>query len=178
MSTGSREQLAARCAFLARGFLSTDPEAVRQAATLLAAQERQAAENALAGDAAELEKEYVRLFLSPSGAPCPPWQSAYSEEGTLMGEPHASALEWYRSKGVEPVRESEPADHAGMLLAFYAHLLESQAPPEELAAFRQQHLMWLRQLSELVGEHARHPFYRLVAEMTRRVVDDSLPGSG
>lgn len=150
--------------------MSTEREMLRQAASRLDPVEQERAERALAGEATELEKEYVRLFLSPAGAPCPPWQSAYSQEGTLMGDAHASALEWYRSRGVEPARENEPADHAGLLLAFYSHLLESQTPEEDLAAFRDRHLTWLPMLCDLLLQHARHPFYRLLARMTRSFV--------
>jgi TorA maturation chaperone TorD len=128
-------------------------------------------EEALSGDPGELEKEYVRLFLSPSGAPCPLWQSAYSEEGLLMGDDHASALEWYRAHGLEPVHDTEPADHAGLLLAFYAHLLESDVSPADLAAFHKRHLSWLSQLCNRIAVHTQHPFYRLLATMTRELVE-------
>lgn len=160
-------ELAGRYRFVARGFLSADPEILRQAAAALDRREMALAEDALSGDPIELEKEYVRLFLNPAGAPCPLWQSAYSEEGVLMGEDHASALEWYRAYGLEPAHDTEPADHAGLLLAFYAHLLESGLSADDLAAFHQRHLSWLSQLCDRIAAHAHHPFYRLLATMTR-----------
>ncbi|MCL6506993.1 MAG: molecular chaperone TorD family protein [Bryobacteraceae bacterium] len=163
--------LAERCCFVARGFLTSDPEVLRQAAAALDRRELARVEEALSGDPGELEKEYVRLFLSPSGAPCPLWQSAYSEEGLLMGDDHASALEWYRAHGLEPVHDTEPADHAGLLLAFYAHLLESDVSPADLAAFHKRHLSWLSQLCNRIAVHTQHPFYRLLATMTRELVE-------
>ncbi len=177
-------ELACRCRFAARGFLSTDPEVLRQAAAPLDPHEMTLVEDALSGDPTELEKEYVRLFLSPAGAPCPLWQSAYSEEGILMGDDHASALQWYRAHGLEPAHDTEPADHAGLLLAFYAHMLESGLSADDLAAFHRRHLSWLSQLCDRIAAHAQHPFYRLLAMMTRQLVAGAseaaakLPGGG
>lgn len=49
-------------------------------------------QQALGGDAAALEREYVRLFLHPAGAPCPPWQSV----GPYEKRPCALGLELLR----------------------------------------------------------------------------------
>ncbi len=115
-------------------------------------------------DDQELQKEYVRLFLNPAGVPCPPWQSAQSEEHRLMGAAHLRALEWYRGEGVEPQSSNEPADHAGLLLLFYSHLLETGAPPGKLASFRTDHLVWIGEFCDCIRRQARQPFYRQLAE--------------
>jgi TorA maturation chaperone TorD len=115
-------------------------------------------------DDLEGQREYVRLFLSPNGAVCPPWQSVYmAAEGELprlMGTPHHSALQWYRRFGFEPSLESEPADHAGLLLLFYAHLIESGAPPEDLEAFSREHLSWLGAFGGKLQGEARLELYQ------------------
>ena len=112
-------------------------------------------------------REYYRLFLSPEGAPCPPWQSIYmSEEGQqprLMGSAHHSALEWYRRFGFEPALDNEPADHLGLLLLFYAHLLAADAPEPELAAYEAQHLAWVPRFLAKLEQHAVHPRFRALA---------------
>ncbi len=118
------------------------------------------------GDA-DAEREYVRLFLSPQGALCPPWQSIYmAEEGEtprLMGPAHHGALAWYRRFGFEPAIESEPADHAGLLLLFYAHLLQSDAGDEDLAGFSAAHLNWLSRLAARLRASTSDPAYLEVA---------------
>lgn len=121
-------------------------------------------------DDPEAELEYTRLFLNPQGAPCPPWQSVYmAEEGEkprLMGRSHHSALEWYRSHGFQPAIENEPADHLGLLLLFYAHLLAAGESDETLAKFEQQHLAWAARFTGKLKEHARHPrFVQLASDL-------------
>jgi len=113
-----------------------------------------------ATDPLELEREYVRLFLDPAGAPCPPWQSVYGEEPSLMGPAHKRALAWYRAEGIEPAKENEPADHAGLLLVFFARLLSSGTAADRLADFWRDHLEWLVGFCERIEAETAHPFYR------------------
>lgn len=123
-------------------------------------------------EAAELE--FYRLLLNPQGAPCPPWQSIYMEpEGDhprLLGPSHHSALNWYRRYGFEPAVESEPADHLGLLLLFYAHLLTSDQAEETLQLFEAQHLAWAPRFVEKLKGEARHPhFIQLAADLERHL---------
>jgi TorA maturation chaperone TorD len=109
------------------------------------------------------EADYTRLFLSPQGAACPPWQSVESpapgDTPRLLGQSHHSALAWYRRYGFEPSNESEPADHAGLLLLFYGRLLEAgQAGVAQ--AFREQHLGWLSGFGKKLEEAARSEAYQ------------------
>lgn len=161
------EELAPLAAFAGKAFLDSSAERLRALAAELGSVEF---EGALSGDPLELEREYVRLFLHPGGAPCPPWQSAHEEPPQLMGDSHRSALDWFRSEGVEPSLGNEPADHVGLLLTFYARLLESGAPEARLREFRARHLSWAAKLCELILAHTRHPFYRLLAELTGELV--------
>lgn len=115
----------------------------------------------------ELQREHTRLFFSPEGAACPPWQSVHSPEPTIMGETHHSAMGWYREAGVQPVAETEPADHVGLLLSFYAKLVEEGAPPETLARFRDEHLGWIPAFCERLEAASRLPFYQELARETR-----------
>ena len=121
-------------------------------------------------DDSDAEREYYRLFLSPEGAPCPPWQSIYmaaeGEQPRLMGPAHHSALQWYRRYGFQPALETEPADHLGLLLLFYARLLAAEAPEAELAAFEAQHLAWATRFVTKLEQNAKHPrFQALAAEL-------------
>jgi putative dimethyl sulfoxide reductase chaperone len=103
-------------------------------------------------------REHVRLFLNPAGAPCPPWQSVWEDDASLrrlLGPAHHSALRWFRQFGFEPNNETEPADHIGLLLLFYARLLEQQAPPAQIAAFEKEHLYWVSRFAFALETHAQ-----------------------
>ena len=121
-------------------------------------------EQELANDSEGVVVEYVRLFLNPLGSSCPLYQSAYDEPKQLRGWSHHRALAWYGSEGFELDNPEEPADHAGRLLIFLAHLLEQDAAPERIEAFYEDHLRWLRDLSAKVDRETRHPFFRTLAE--------------
>ncbi|MEZ5402338.1 MAG: molecular chaperone TorD family protein [Bryobacteraceae bacterium] len=112
------------------------------------------------------ESEYVRLFLSPAGAPCPPWQSVYGPAHQLLGPEHHSALDWYRRYGVEPAAATEPADHAGLLLLFYAQLLENEVPAGERDRFRRQHLAWIPEWCGSVARETADPLFQTLARST------------
>lgn len=121
---------------------------------------------ALTVEPLDLEREYVRLFLSPGGAVCPPWQSVYTKEHEsplLMGDAHSSALSFYREYGMAPSRGSEPADHAGLLLLFAGMLLGRGVPEDEFERYRIRHLEWIVELAERIAAETRLDFYRLVA---------------
>ena len=125
-------------------------------------------------DPTAAEIEYTRLFLNPQGAPCPPWQSANSaavgDLPRLFGPAHHSALEWYRRYGAEPADETEPADHIGLLLVFYARLLLVGEESETVAAFVDEHLSWAPAYLEKLSTEARHPLYRVLADVSRSIV--------
>lgn len=119
-----------------------------------------------AGDPAA-EVEFYRLFFDPAGAPCPPWQSVYEtaegESPRLMGEAHRSALAWYRRYGFEPAVSSEPADHLGLLLLFYARLLAAGEDSATLEQFEREHLEWAPRFAACLEAQARHPRYQALA---------------
>ena len=153
-----RAVIATQFAFAGRAFLDTDPVRITDAYQEVASVLPEPAPLPQPGK--ELEIEYVRLFLNPAGAPCPPWQSAHEEEGRLMGAAHASALDWYARYGASPRAKSEPADHVGLLLMFYAQLLAAGIPEEESRGFAERHLMWIPRFCDAVARESRHPFYR------------------
>lgn len=141
-------------AFAGAAFLTPDP------ARLLVLDGPEHLKQLLHGDPDELEREYVRLFLSPAGAVCSPWQSAHEPDQALMGEAHRSAAQWFAAYGAAPAASSEPSDHVGLLLTFYAQLLVSGADERDLNAFAERHLSWVPAFAGQVAEVARHPFYR------------------
>lgn len=125
----------------------------------------------LAADELEWRREHVRLFLDPAGAPCPPWQSLYSDDPRLMGDSHASALDWYRRESVQPCLENEPADHAGLLLMFLSHLLDAGSPPECVRDFYREHLQWLEGYLPRLERATRLPMFARVARVTAALLE-------
>lgn len=176
------EETAAWWAFAARALLGARSETLMEAASELAPLPELPRpadlRAALAGDPLELEREYVRLFLHPDGAPCPPWQSLWEAEPQLVGEAHRRALAWFRRAGIEPRAEGEPADHAGLLMAFWAGSLLEQDSEAERALFFREHLSWLDRLSACIASHARHRFYQLLAATLWGLVAGTGPAPG
>ncbi|MCL5744556.1 MAG: molecular chaperone TorD family protein, partial [Acidobacteria bacterium] len=77
-----------------------------------------------------------------------------------------SALAWYRAAGVEPRLTNEPADHIGLLLAFFAHMLATENDPDVVRAFADEHLAWVPAFCDRVSHETRHTFYRQLSNMT------------
>ncbi|MBS1828127.1 MAG: molecular chaperone TorD family protein [Acidobacteria bacterium] len=151
--------------FAGQCLLSTDPQELRAAAREVFSDPSPWLE-ALNVEPLDLEREYVRLFLSPGGAICPPWQSVYAKEqeaGLLMGDAHSSALSFYREYGMAPSHGSEPADHAGLLLLFAGMLLDQGVPEDEFERYRIRHLEWIGELARRIEAETRIEFYRLLA---------------
>lgn len=156
--------------FAGQALLYPDTERLREMLAHLPDGERY---RALIPRPEELLREHTRLFFAPEGAPCAPWQSIYGEEPTIMGASHHSALAWYRSAGMEPVLTNEPADHIGMLLAFYAKLAAEEAGAATLARFREEHLEWAPQYLERLERQTRLPLLRTLARETREALISS-----
>ena len=170
-------------AFLGNAFLAPNQESLVASARLLPALSlapsgadlREALLEALSEAQERVEQEHIRLFLSPTGAPCSPWQSAHGADEQLMGPAHHSVLAWYRAEGIEPKRDNEPADHIGLLLVFWAHLLENGTDDERRARYWREHLAWTPLLCALIRRHARNSFHYLLADVTESLVHQTAP---
>lgn len=161
------------CVFAGVAFLETNPDRL-----LLLKGAPEPLRQILRRRGNTLEHEYVRLFLNPGGAPCPPWQSAHEADRTLMGAAHASALQWYSRYGAVPRSEGEPADQIGLLLTFHAQLLLSGEQAQMLRLFAQRHLSWIPAFAEAVSAAARHEFYRELGLWVGSTVSDYLAVTG
>jgi len=120
--------------------------------------------------------EYNRLFLNPLGAVCHFWQSVYADEPRLFGPAHHSALEWFRRYGAEPQAAQEPADHLGLLLLFYARLIEEGEPGETIGAFVREHVAWASQFAVILRQEARHPLFLALAHEIQAICQ-AAPGA-
>lgn len=108
--------------------------------------------------------EHTRLFVFP--AKCPPFASAYLEEGILNGRRSVEMDIFYRTLGLEAT--NLPADYVGSLCECAAFLVEQTDPdalPEVLAAYGQRYLDdWFDRFLEDLMRHSELRLYRGLAE--------------
>jgi TorA maturation chaperone TorD len=143
---------------------------------------------------ATLEVEYTYLFINaPRGraagsqrsVPAPPYESAYTGTGLLMGEPVSQVLAAYRQAGLA-IRDDYDAlpDHVAAELEFVAYLIrqEAEAARRSVAEtavwqarqgeFLAGHLLcWGPAFLASVQAHARRAFYARVAGLTGALLD-------
>lgn len=124
-------------------------------------------------DQTDLAKEWTRLFVGPRAAPCRPWHDTWECEGPprLRGTKHLSMVAFYRRAGLEPVNlESEPADHAGLVLALFSALATRAAEGEDVKALLEDlwaaHVAsWLPRFAETLVAEARVPALKAAGEL-------------
>ncbi len=113
-----------------------------------------------------VEKDYVRLFLSPRGALCPPWEGVWvGDSPCLFGPRHESVLSFARRLKVEPHNfEKESADHVATELTLAGFFLSTNNG-RVFSEFWEEHLKpWLPKFGRCLEEHANTDFYRLVGK--------------
>lgn len=119
--------------------------------------------------AARLRAEYARLFLLNVY----PYESVFLDESVMLGAAPSVAVEAaYAAAGFEVSGVPRPgaADHVGAELWFVATLIDG-APAAVQRRFLETHLAaFVAPFAWAVGRDARHPFYRVLAEVTVGVV--------
>jgi len=149
-----------------------------------------------------LQVEYTYLFINAvPRVPAPPYASAYTAQGLLMGAPAEAALVAYRQAGLALAEDyHDLPDHIAAELEFLVWLGEQalaaqESGDEEQAGLRQaqqqaflsqQVQPWLPAFCRRVKEAARLPFYRelaclaepllsVVPESSRTFLEESKP---
>jgi len=128
-----------------------------------------------------LQVEYTYLFINAvPHVPAPPYASAYTAQGLLMGEPAEAALVAYRQAGLALAADyRDLPDHLAAELEFLAWLGEQalanqESGDEEQAGWylaqqkaflSQQMRPWLPAFCQRVEQAARLPFYRELARL-------------
>ena len=128
-----------------------------------------------------LQVEYTYLFINAvPHVPAPPYASAYTGQGLLMGESAEAALAAYRLAGLALAADyRDLPDHVAAELEFLAWLGEQalaaqESGDEEQARLRQaqqqaflsqQVRPWLPTFCHRVEQAARLPFYRELARL-------------
>ena len=133
--------------------------------------------------AVALDEEFTCLFVAPGCVP--PYASVF-ETGRMFQEPADRALAAYRQAGMtfRPVYSGEFPDHVGVMLGFYAHLLDrenaalAQGRADDAETWKSRREAFL--LDEMAGwipgwcQRARgfamHEFYDRILALTEAVV--------
>ena len=129
-------------------------------------------------DPVELAKEWTRLFVGPRAAPCRPWHDTWEHDGPprLRGPKHASMTAFYLRAGLEPTRAgSDPADHAGLVLALFSALAARVAEGDDvrplLEELWQAHVgAWLPRFATTLVAEARVPALKAAGELLLEAV--------
>jgi TorA maturation chaperone TorD len=124
-------------------------------------------------DPTELAKEWTRLFVGPRAAPCRPWHDTWEHEGPprLRGPKHVSMLAYWSRAGLEPVHlETEPADHAGLILALFSALATRAAEGEDVKGLLEDlwsaHVVsWMPRFAATLEAEARVPALKAAGEL-------------
>ncbi|MBK8595246.1 MAG: molecular chaperone TorD family protein [Holophagales bacterium] len=120
-----------------------------------------------------LAKEWTRLFVGPRAAPCRPWHDTWECEGPprLRGPKHASMLGYWSRAGLEPVHvETEPADHAGLVLALFSALATRAAGGDDVRRLLEDlwaaHVAsWMPRFAATLESEARVPALKAAGEL-------------
>ncbi len=126
-----------------------------------------------AGERLALAREWTRLFVGPRGAPCRPWQDTWQSDGPprLRGPRHLSALQFWRRLDLEPAHlDTEPADHAGLILAFISALASRAAAEEDVeplfSEFWAAHVSpWMPRFAATLVAEARDPYHDAIGRL-------------
>ena len=141
-----------------------------------------------------LQVEYTYLFINAvPHVPAPPYASAYSGQGLLMGEPAEAALVAYRQAGLTLAEDyRDLPDHVAAETEFLAWLGEQallawengdeegaeQRLAQQRAFLQEQVRPWLPAFCRRVEEAARLPFYRNLTRLAERLLAiDPIPTS-
>ncbi|WP_318389392.1 Tat proofreading chaperone DmsD [Enterobacter sp.] len=116
-----------------------------------------------------LSDAWQRLFIGPWALPAPPWGSVWLDrESVLFGDSTLALRQWMRENSIVfETGQNEPEDHFGTLLMLTAWLME-QSRYRECEQLLAWHLLPLAgRFLTVFNEHAGHPFYRALGELTR-----------
>ena len=129
---------------------------------------------------AELQREWLRLFVGTGVPEAPCWESFYVEPNSQMfGRCTLEVRACYRRHGLQIERiHSEPDDHLGLMLGFMGRLVGVEAEAlangndvsarqavEEQGAFLAEHVLpWLAVWRYSAFERAKTDYYRGVAQ--------------
>ena len=94
-----------------------------------------------------LQRAWTQAFCA-GGTSVTPHESV-ALTGLVMQEPRDDVLQWMYEAGLAPSESMhEPADHLGVMLAFWARLLMADVTLDAAHRFADAHLSWIGWISE------------------------------
>ena len=165
--------------FVAAPFGEEDP-AVKDGLTLLQAWCNAACDNVTEATA-DIQREWLRLFVGLGSPEAPVWESYYTEpNSTMFGRSTLEVRAAYKAWGLEFERKAhEPDDALGVMLAFCSYLMgreleamdafdpvATEKAAKALEEFMVAHMLpWASAWRFLVKNHAKTDYYRGVGEL-------------
>ena len=129
----------------------------------------------------DLQIEYTYLFINAvPHVPAPPYESAYTDRGLLMGEPVSQVLQAYRKAGLNlRLDHDNLPDHIATEIEFMFYLVQQEFKQDNVddnsvcntwqerqKCFLEEHLArWSPLFFSNVVSYSRKDFYRLVAQL-------------
>jgi TorA maturation chaperone TorD len=138
----------------------------------------------------ELVDEHERLFAGAGAAPCPPYESYWTEAQPVASDRRGTSDsvtelgQIYRELDLDVTPGGEPPDHIAVELEATAYALSLGDSDEVAERLLSEHVLkWLAGFCDAVARAARHEFYpRLAAitvdwleKLTRRPVSPGQP---
>ena len=134
-----------------------------------------------------LKVDHARLFVGPYRLLAPPYGSVYLEDNRIMGDSTLDVRDYYENEGLDTVIKEAP-DHIAVELEFVYYLIVKQiravrdadlqmlqSCQQKHGSFLQTHLgRWLPGFVEKVQKNAQTEFYRTLANLTDKFVQNDL----
>ncbi len=137
---------------------------------------------------AQLQREWLALFVGYGEPAAPCWSSYYRKEGSLLlSEKTLVARKWYKKFDLENSKlGSEPDDHLGIIIGFLSHLLQLEYEAQEsgdssraaeLAGAQKEFLQdcllsWFSEWQALVEAHAKSDYYKGVGALLAGFIEE------
>ncbi|MBM9536405.1 TorD/DmsD family molecular chaperone [Desulfobulbus alkaliphilus] len=115
----------------------------------------------------ELRTEYTRLFInSAPRTTVHPYASVYLDgDKCLQGRTTERTRDFYRQRGYDITRTTEPADHISIELDFLAALAGEGRHADQELFLRTLFRPWFQRFQEKVIQEARHPFFKVSLQL-------------
>lgn len=115
----------------------------------------------------DLRVEYARLFVGPHELLAPPYESVYTDGGTVMGETTVAVEDAYHAEGLA-MKADELPDHIAIELEFCSYLAARNV---EKPFLKEHPARWVSPFCARMREHTKSGYYRALADCLEEFVN-------
>lgn len=115
----------------------------------------------------DLRVEYARLFVGPHELLAPPYESVYTDGGTVMGESTVAVEDAYHAEGLA-MKADELPDHMAIELEFCSYLAAHNV---ERTFLKEHPARWVSPFCSRMREHTNSGYYRALADCLEQFVN-------